>query len=68
VSLLSQAPYPPSDFIPDTRDVQAPYGNMCIYEFGLEENTGKMLLVHGISNPASHSPVLLLAPQTKAAE
>jgi pimeloyl-ACP methyl ester carboxylesterase len=52
VSSLSQAPYPPSDFIPGARDVQTPYGNMRIYEFGPEKAARKVLLVHGISNPS----------------
>lgn len=45
----ASCPYPP-DAYPGTRDVESPYGNLRVYEWG-PENGRKVLLVHGISNP-----------------
>lgn len=46
---LQRCPYPP-DAYPGIRDVESPYGNLRVYEWG-PENGRKVLLVHGISNP-----------------
>ena len=45
----ASCPYPP-DAYPGIRDVQSPYGNLRVYEWGPEDGR-KVLLVHGISNP-----------------
>ena len=42
-------PYPPDAF-PGIRDIESPYGNLRVYEWGPEDGR-KVLLVHGISNP-----------------
>lgn len=42
-------PYPP-DVLPGRRDVDSPYGNIRVYEWG-PENGRRVLLVHGISTP-----------------
>lgn len=42
-------PYPP-DVLPGARDVNSPYGNIRVYEWGPEDGR-KVLLVHGISTP-----------------
>lgn len=41
--------YPP-DLFPGARDVDTPYGNTRVYEWGPEDGR-KVLLVHGISTP-----------------
>ena len=45
-----ELPYPPSA-LPGARDVETPYGNIRVYEWGPEEGR-KVLLVHGISTPS----------------
>ncbi len=47
----SQSPYAPSDYLPGARDVSTPYGNIRVYEFGPEDASRNVLLVHGISTP-----------------
>ncbi|KAK3720189.1 hypothetical protein LTR37_004013 [Vermiconidia calcicola] len=42
-------PYPP-DALPGARDVDTPYGNIRVYEWGSEDGR-KVLFVHGISTP-----------------
>lgn len=42
-------PYPP-DALPGARDVDTPYGNIRVYEWGPEQGR-KVLLLHGISTP-----------------
>lgn len=42
-------PYPP-DILPGARDVDSPYGNVRVYEFGPEKGR-KVLLIHGVSTP-----------------
>lgn len=42
-------PYPP-DILPGARDVDSPYGNVRVYEFGPESGR-KVLLIHGVSTP-----------------
>ena len=42
-------PYPP-DALPGVRDVDTPYGNIRVYEWGPEDGR-KVLFVHGISTP-----------------
>jgi len=42
-------PYPP-DILPGARDVDSPYGNIRVYEFGPEKGR-KVLLLHGVSTP-----------------
>lgn len=42
-------PYPP-DALPGARDVDTPYGNIRVYEWGPEEGR-KVLFLHGISTP-----------------
>ena len=42
-------PYPP-DALPGARDVDTPYGNIRVYEWGPEDGR-KVLFVHGISTP-----------------
>lgn len=42
-------PYPPDAF-PGIRDIESPYGNLRVYEWGPEDGR-KVVLVHGISNP-----------------
>jgi len=42
-------PYPPGA-LPGGRDVDTPYGNIRVYEWGPEDGR-KVLLVHGISTP-----------------
>ena len=42
-------PYPP-DALPGARDVDTPYGNIRMYEWGPEDGR-KVLFVHGISTP-----------------
>jgi pimeloyl-ACP methyl ester carboxylesterase len=46
---LDDLPYPP-DALPGARDVDTPYGNIRVYEWGPEEGR-KVLFVHGISTP-----------------
>lgn len=48
-SALQRLPYPPSNFIPGARDVTTPYGLIRVYEWGPENATRKVLLIHGIS-------------------
>ena len=45
----TSCPYPP-DAYPGIRDVESPFGNLRVYEWGPEDGR-KVLLVHGISNP-----------------
>src|SRR6201996_2418121 len=42
-------PYPP-DALPGARDVDTPYGNIRVYEWGPEDGR-KILFIHGISTP-----------------
>lgn len=44
-----QLPYP-QDALPGARDVDTPYGNIRVYEWGPEDGR-KVLFVHGISTP-----------------
>ena len=44
-----ELPYPP-DALPGARDVDTPYGNIRVYEWGPEDGR-KVLFVHGISTP-----------------
>lgn len=46
---LETVPYPP-DALPGARDVDTPYGNIRVYEWGPEDGR-KVLFVHGISTP-----------------
>ncbi|KAI7286961.1 putative alpha/beta hydrolase [Hortaea werneckii] len=46
---LNSLPYPPNA-LPGARDVDTPYGNIRVYEWGPEDGR-KILLVHGISTP-----------------
>ncbi|KAK4547166.1 hypothetical protein LTR36_001387 [Oleoguttula mirabilis] len=46
---LEDLPYPPNA-LPGARDVDSPYGNIRVYEWGPEDGR-KVLLVHGISTP-----------------
>lgn len=46
---LEDLPYPPNA-LPGARDVDTPYGNIRVYEWGPEDGR-KVLLVHGISTP-----------------
>lgn len=46
---LEDIPYPP-DALPGARDVDTPYGNIRVYEWGPEDGR-KILFVHGISTP-----------------
>lgn len=46
---LAKLPYPP-DCLPGARDVDTPYGNIRVYEWGPEDGR-KVLFVHGISTP-----------------
>ncbi|KAK3652829.1 hypothetical protein LTR22_011493 [Elasticomyces elasticus] len=46
---LDTLPYPP-DALPGARDVDTPYGNIRVYEWGPEDGR-KVLFVHGISTP-----------------
>ncbi|KAH9826886.1 Serine aminopeptidase, S33 [Teratosphaeria destructans] len=46
---LSQISYPP-DALPGVRDVDTPYGNIRVYEWGPESGR-KVLFIHGISTP-----------------
>ncbi|KAI7626057.1 hypothetical protein KC319_g17603, partial [Hortaea werneckii] len=46
---LNSLPYPPNA-LPGARDVDTPYGNTRVYEWGPEDGR-KVLLVHGISTP-----------------
>jgi len=46
---LDSLPYPP-DALPGARDVDTPYGNIRVYEWGPEDGR-KVLCVHGISTP-----------------
>ncbi|KAI6848166.1 putative alpha/beta hydrolase [Hortaea werneckii] len=46
---LTSLPYPPNA-LPGARDVDTPYGNIRVYEWGPEDGR-KVLLVHGISTP-----------------
>ncbi|GAB1734977.1 hypothetical protein NU219Hw_g52t1 [Hortaea werneckii] len=46
---LNSLPYPPNA-LPGARDVDTPYGNIRVYEWGPEDGR-KVLLVHGISTP-----------------
>ena len=43
-------PYPPNS-LPGLRDVDSPYGNIRVYEWGPEDGR-KVLLLHGISTPS----------------
>jgi pimeloyl-ACP methyl ester carboxylesterase len=45
----TEHPYPP-DVLPGGRDVQTPYGNIHVFEWGPEEGD-KVLLIHGIGTP-----------------
>lgn len=47
---LIQLPYP-HHALPGARDVDSPYGNIRVYEWGPEDGD-KMLLIHGISTPS----------------
>jgi hypothetical protein len=47
---IRRLPYRP-DLIPGGRDVDTPYGNCRVYEFGSFDGP-KVLLVHGISTPS----------------
>ena len=47
---LDNVPYPP-DALPGARDVDTPYGNIRVYEWGPEDGK-KVLFVHGISTPS----------------
>ena len=47
---VDELPYPP-DALPGARDVDTPYGNIRVYEWGPEEGR-KVLLLHGISTPS----------------
>lgn len=40
----------PTDILPGARDVDSPYGNVRVYEFGPEKGR-KVLLIHGVSTP-----------------
>lgn len=46
---LEDLPYPPNA-LPGARDVDTPYGNIRVYEWGPEDGR-KVFLVHGISTP-----------------
>ncbi|EMC94509.1 hypothetical protein BAUCODRAFT_73833 [Baudoinia panamericana UAMH 10762] len=46
---LDDLPYPP-DALPGARDVDSPYGNIRVYEWGPEDGR-KVLFVHGITTP-----------------
>ena len=46
---LDDLPYPP-DALPGARDIDSPYGNTRVYEWGPEDGR-KVLFVHGISTP-----------------
>ncbi|KAK5135108.1 hypothetical protein LTR08_005633 [Meristemomyces frigidus] len=46
---LDDLPYPPTA-LPGARDVDTPYGNVRVYEWGPEDGR-RVLLVHGISTP-----------------
>ena len=46
---LDDLPYPP-DALPGARDVDTPYGNIRVYEWGPEDGR-KVLFLHGISTP-----------------
>jgi len=46
---LDTIPYPP-DALPGARDIDTPYGNIRVYEWGPEDGR-KVLFIHGISTP-----------------
>lgn len=46
---ISGLPYPPVRFLPGVRDVDSPYGRIRIYEWGPEDASRKVVLLHGIS-------------------
>jgi pimeloyl-ACP methyl ester carboxylesterase len=46
---IDNLPYPP-DALPGARDVDTPYGNIRVYEWGPEDGR-KILFIHGISTP-----------------
>lgn len=50
VKELKELPYPPHA-LPGQRDVESPYGNIRVYEWGPEDGD-KVLLIHGISTPS----------------
>ncbi|KAE9572170.1 hypothetical protein CGMCC3_g11609 [Colletotrichum fructicola] len=45
-----ELPYPP-DVFPGARDVDTSYGNLRVYEWGPEDATERVLLLHGIGTP-----------------
>ncbi|KAH9240073.1 hypothetical protein K456DRAFT_1745991 [Colletotrichum gloeosporioides 23] len=45
-----ELPYPP-DVFPGARDVDTPYGNLRVYEWGPEDAAERVLLLHGIGTP-----------------
>ncbi|KAH0444668.1 alpha beta hydrolase family [Colletotrichum camelliae] len=45
-----ELPYPP-DVFPGARDVDTPYGNLRVYEWGPEDAGERVLLLHGIGTP-----------------
>ena len=46
---LLKLPYPPQGFLPGVRDVDSPYGRVRVYEWGPEDASRKVVLLHGIS-------------------
>lgn len=44
--------YPAHGLLPGARDVSSPYGNIRVYEFGPEDATRRVVLLHGISTPS----------------